>query len=377
TCYDYNFNRQLIQITRPDGKTVGFAYDTMGRPVTVRTPEGEIGYVYDATSGNLTDIIAVDGGALTYTYAGSLLTGGRWQGQINGSVEYGYDSNFRVKSLTINGTKLVDYDYDRDGLLVRAGNLALTRDSANGLLVSTQLSNITDEYTYNSFGEMTDYVARYQGTELYRVHQEMDGLGRITRNVETVLGETHTFEYGYDQAGRLVDVCKDGVLISHYDYDPNGNRLAHVNPSGTSYGTYDDQDRMLSYGDAVYEYTANGELLRKTDTQGTTQYTYDVLGNLTSVVLPDGTRIDYIVDGQNRRIGKKVNGVLVQGFLYQDWLEPVAELDGAANVVVRFVYASRSHVPDYMVKNGVVYRIISDHLGSVRLVVDVATGQVV
>ncbi|MCL6592212.1 MAG: hypothetical protein K6U80_19980 [Firmicutes bacterium] len=224
---------------------------------------------------------------------------------------------------------------------------------------------------------MTDYVAKYQGAEIYRVHQEMDGLGRITRKVEIVLGETHTYEYVYDQAGRLVDVYKDGVLVSHYDYDPNGNRLAHVTPSGTSHGTYDDQDRMLSYGEATYEYTANGELLRKTDAEGVTHYTYDVLGNLKSVVLPDGTRIEYIVDGQNRRIGKKVNGVLVQGFLYQDWLEPVAELDGAGNVVARFVYASRSHVPDYMVKNGVVYRIISDHLGSVRLVVDVATGQIV
>ncbi|MCL6613782.1 MAG: hypothetical protein K6U03_04055, partial [Firmicutes bacterium] len=377
TRYDYNLNRQLIQITRPDGQTIGFAYDTMGRPVTVSTPEGEIGYVYDATSGNLTDIIAVDGGALSYTYDGSLLTGVRWQGRITGSVGYEYDNDFRVKALKVNGTKLVDYGYDRDGLLFRAGSLTLTRDSANGLLLGTQLGNVTDDYTYNAFGEMTDYVARSQGAELYRVHQEMDGLGRITRKVETVLGETHTYEYGYDQAGRLVDVYKDGVLISHYDYDPNGNRLAHVTPNGTSYGTYDDQDRMLSYGDAIYEYTANGELLRKTDTQGTTHYTYDVLGNLTSVVLADGTRIEYIVDGQNRRIGKKVNGVLVQGFLYQDALEPIAELDGAGNVVARFVYASRSHVPDYMIKNGVTYRIISDHLGSVRLVVDVATGQIV
>ena len=97
TRYDYNLNRQLIRITRPDGKTIGFAYDTMGRLVTVSMPEGEIGYVYDGTSGNLIDIIAVDGGALSYTYDGSLLTGVRWQGQITGSVGYEYDDDFRVK----------------------------------------------------------------------------------------------------------------------------------------------------------------------------------------------------------------------------------------------------------------------------------------
>jgi hypothetical protein len=39
-----------------------------------------------------------------------------------------------------------------------------------------------------------------------------------------------------------------------------------------------------------------------------------VLGNLTQATLPNGTAIDYLIDGSNRRIGKKVNGVLVQGF---------------------------------------------------------------
>ncbi len=50
-----------------------------------------------------------------------------------------------------------------------------------------------------------------------------------------------------------------------------------------------------------------------------------MVGNLLAVTLPDGTRIDYVIDGRNRRIGKKVNGVLVQGFLYRDSLKPVAD----------------------------------------------------
>lgn len=38
--------------------------------------------------------------------------------------------------------------------------------------------------------------------------------------------------------------------------------------------------------------------------------------------------LDYVIDGRNRRVGKQVNGALVQGFLYQGRLRPVAELDG-------------------------------------------------
>ncbi len=52
------------------------------------------------------------------------------------------------------------------------------------------------------------------------------------------------------------------------------------------------------------------------------------LGNLQSVTLPDGTQIAYLIDGQDRHIGKKLNGVLSQGFLYQGRLRPIAELDG-------------------------------------------------
>ena len=83
------------------------------------------------------------------------------------------------------------------------------------------------------------------------------------------------------------------------------------------------------------------------------------------------------MDGRNRRVGKKVGGTLVQGFLYGNQLEPVAELDGAGNVASRFVYAAKAQTPDYMVKAGATYRIISDYLGSPRLVINATDGAVV
>jgi len=74
-----------------------------------------------------------------------------------------------------------------------------------------------------------------------------------------------------------------------------------------------------------------------------------------------------------------INGSLVQGFLYENQLEPVAELDGSGNLVARFVYCGcgAGNIPQYMLKGGVTYRIISDHLGSPRLVVDVTSGAIV
>jgi RHS repeat-associated protein len=107
-----------------------------------------------------------------------------------------------------------------------------------------------------------------------------------------------------------------------------------------------------------------------------TAYNYDPLGNLKSVTLPGGTVVEYLVDGQNRRVGKKVNGTLVKGFLYQSQLNPIAELDGSSNIISRFVYASKQNVPDYIIKDGVLYRIVTDHLGSPRLVINITNGSV-
>jgi RHS repeat-associated protein len=108
-----------------------------------------------------------------------------------------------------------------------------------------------------------------------------------------------------------------------------------------------------------------------------TGYVYDALGNLLTVRLPDGTQVDYVIDGLSRRIGRKVNGTLIQGFVYDERGRVVAELDGTGIVVSRFVYASQPTVPDYMVRGGVEYRLVTDHLGSVRLVVRSDNGTIV
>jgi RHS repeat-associated protein len=197
-------------------------------------------------------------------------------------------------------------------------------------------------------------------------------LGRITQKTETVGGITDTFIYTYDQANRLSQVKRNDTVTATYTHDNNGNRL--TGPGVTTPATYDAQDRLLQYGLTTYAYTLNGELQARTFGGQTRTYSYDALGNLRSVSLPGGAMIEYLIDGQNRRVGKKVNGALVQGFLYKDQLNPVAELDGNNVVVSRFVYGSRDNAPDYVVKGGVTYRIITDQLGSPRLVVNTTNG---
>jgi RHS repeat-associated protein len=63
--------------------------------------------------------------------------------------------------------------------------------------------------------------------------------------------------------------------------------------------------------------------------------------------------------------------------VYVNPLQIGAELDPAGNIVSRFVYGTRPNVPDLIVRTDGTYRIVTDHLGSPRVVVNVTTGAVV
>jgi RHS repeat-associated protein len=380
TTYEYNADKQLIHITRPDGRNINFSYDISGcqcgKIGSFSEPRGLHNYTYDKSTGLLSGITSPGNVALSFNYVGDVPSTQTWSGPVKASVKEEYDNNFRVVSRTVNGTASVTYKTDEDGLLIKAGDMTLERRKENGLITGTKLGKITETKLYNLFGEKIGSIETFNEVSLYSAKYERDKLGRISAKIETISGITDSFKYDYDGLGRLTSVTK-GKKINTYRYDENGNRLAITRDGETPItATYDDQDRLLQYGNIACEYNANGDLLRKTEGPNTTKYDYDVLGNLISVSLPDAKSIEYIVDGLNRRIGRKLNGVLTKGYIYQDELRIVAELDAGSNIKTRFVYASRMNVPDFMIRDGLTYRIISDNTGSPRLIVDISTGNI-
>jgi RHS repeat-associated protein len=86
--------------------------------------------------------------------------------------------------------------------------------------------------------------------------------------------------------------------------------------------------------------------------------------------------VEYVVDAAARRVGKKVNGVLQQGWLYESGIRIAAQVDATGAVTQRYVYGTQSHSPDVVLTQGKVYRLVKDHLGSIRLVVDSVSGEV-
>jgi RHS repeat-associated protein len=369
TTYQYNGDRQVTQITRPDGQHINFQYDGAGRVQTVTDSFATRTFAYDAAKGALSSISSTDGNALGFAYDGDLVKTIAWSGNLSGTVGFTYDTSFRVISESINGANTISFGYDNDDLLTSAGALAIRRDAATGFVTGTTLANLIDSYGYNSFGEVTTYDLKFSGSSIVTLNYTRDNAGRIAQKSETVNGQTASTTYGYDDSGRLSDVTTTAGT-THYGYDANGNRTT----AGSIPATYDDQDRLTTYNGDSYLYSDDGELQKKMDSSGTTSYSYDLQGNLRSVMLPNGTLIEYVIDASNRRVGKKVNGTLVAGWLYSGALRIVAETDGSGTVTKRFVYGTHSNVPEYMIWQGGTYKIVTDQLGSPRFIIEATAG---
>jgi RHS repeat-associated protein len=299
--------------------------------------------------------------------------------RVNALPELSYRIGYRESA----GAHTGQLAHLRYGTAAGSRQLNFVFDTAalSPLLRGTNAELLSDGYAYNAFGEHLGYVAQSNADpknpiELFKQNFVRDKLGRITEKSEVVNGVTTVYGYEYDLAGRLEKVSENGVLMRTYGFDSNSNRISMLAGSSSITGTADDQDRLLSYGTNTYTYAANGETTSRTKAGSVRNFDYDVMGNLRT--LTEGTlQLRYGFDAQGRRVQRYQNNVLTHTWLYQDQLRIAGEIK-ADGSLQQFVYGEKVNVPSLILRREnkvfVAYRVISDHLGSVRLVVKASDG---
>jgi RHS repeat-associated protein len=366
---EYNLDKQLVKATWEDGQTLTNTFLDDGRLSIVTTSLDAIQVQYLQNSAQIDRYIRESNGTqeiINYDYDGSLVSQVSFAGSNTGSIQYSYGSGMRLNQTTFNGTN-ISYGYNADNKPTQIGDLTLGYDPSTGRLISSQVGSVSDSRTYNNRGLPSSKVVTAAGGTIASWNYNFDPLGRIKTITEQ---DGNLFEYFYDNRGRLAQVHKNGLLTSDYTYDNNGNRLTH---NGTE-ATYNSQDQILTYDSKSFTWDQNGFLKTMSEGGQITTYNYDIQHNLRSVELPNGEQVEYIIDARNRRIGKKVNGIQTEGFLYKDQLNPYAWMDGSGNEKAIFIYGEMTHVPSYMIKSGIKYKYVTDHLGSVRALVNTSTG---
>jgi hypothetical protein len=105
---------------------------------------------------------------VTFDYDGFLPTRTTWTGNVAGSVEWTYDSNFRPLTERVvagTGSGTVYFGYDADGIVKCASKTAclptpaadtlnLTPNPATGLIGDITLGSVSETRTYNGYGEL-------------------------------------------------------------------------------------------------------------------------------------------------------------------------------------------------------------------------------
>ena len=368
--YTYDKERKLKNITFPSGSQLINTY-TNGLLTNTVTPESTIDFTYGCPSRLTQTSMGTE--EISYTYDGSLLKTDTRTGIINQTINFTYDNDFSISSITYAGQTDV-LAYDDDGLTTSIGGFTITRNVDNGLPESVNDTTFTQSRNFNGYGDVSNYSNTVNSTNLYNVSLTRDSAARIIQRTETIDTETITWDYQYDDLGRLIEVKKNNTIVETYSYDANGNRTNETNTLRgipTKSFTYSNEDHIISAGNDTYVFDDDGFLVQKASPGGTDTYDYSLRGELLTVFLSDGRTITYDHDPLGRRISKKIDGTVVEKYLWNGNTTLLAIYDSADNLVTRFNYAD-SRLPVSMLHNGITYYMMYDQVGTLRLVVDSA-----
>ena len=260
--YDYNKDGTLSSFTKPDGTTLSYSYDELGRV----TNDGVNSYSYDDKL-RLSEVS--DGSkSISFTYDSfNRITATSYDGQVNNysydkngnctnvnNTEYSYDGLNRLTSVTFEG-QTITYTYRKDSKLSKV-------DYPNGMATT---------YGYDKVGRLTSKQTTLgNGTVVAGYSYVLDKVGNITEQTTqepyTVMALTdEETSYSYNDGNRIT---KAGDIS--FEFDANGNTTKR----GDETYSWDKQDRLTATGATAIKYNPLGLIA----SYGDITFTTDLLG---------------------------------------------------------------------------------------------------
>lgn len=394
----------LGRVIDRDGRRIDWTYDDARRLVreTWIGPAGEelyaIDFAWDA-AGRLTSATAPDQSLTVTWWPTGRLRRLTHAGLVAYWVELDYDGRGYPTLITdsFGGVQARAYDF-----LGRLSSIAHTGDGVDPKRVDIIYGDgvpplrierrssaepdgplvATTDYSYDcgACGPAPTAIVHRDGAgqDLHTLSFDRDALGRITA-LDDAAG---AHSYVYDGSGRLISADHaeaSGLPDESYTYDAAGNRTASHLAASYSYGI---GGRLASDGAHAYAYDARGNLTSMTATAdgALTELAYDPRNRLQRLTRYDGagavvgeTTWAYDLFGNPAVVTE--DGV--ERRLAYVGLHPLAELDAAGGVTARWLYADGLDRLLAEERGGASRWMLSDHVGTVRDVVDVGGAPVV
>jgi RHS repeat-associated protein len=356
---EYDADGNLTKTEDPEKHTVEYTYDESDRRKAVKYSTGkpaEVTFEYnkDSKVTKMTDGTGTTEN--TYDKLGRLTQYKNGAGKV---VKYEYNLANEPTKITYPNEKSVTRAYDKDDRLEKITDW-FSRSDTFGYNADSQLTSITypaevkyeDKYVYNEADEMTELKLIKAGETVGYQEYDRDSDGKLTKTVNHAFPGAVTWEYKYDENGRLVE---GGGLGYEYDKANNPTKIEGKGPY-----TYNAADELEKGPEATYAYNEDGRRTETKPTTGpTTTYGYDQAGNLTSVTRPEAEEVkkiedSYTYDGDDLRESQTINGTTTN--LTWDTAEEVPRilsdesnyyLYGPNNLVIEQITGGATHWMHY------------------------------
>jgi RHS repeat-associated protein len=255
------------------------------------------------------------------------------QERVNGlptvTLDYQYDKNHQLKQLSQSGlgvaSQVMEFGYDR---LNQLTNISRATANASGELVT--------DYQYNEVGLLKDINNYFVKptvvnpiTTISNYHYDYDAGNRLTLKSGT--DGNSVIDYGKDNQLKSVDNSSRADEV--YSFNALGIRNNWSTVTG-------DSRQILNDGKYVYKYDDEGNLQEKKElvSGNITNYEWDYRNRLTKVSSA-GQTVEYQYDAEDRRVGKVINGVTKEKYIY-DGQDIALVVNSAGTITERYLYGS-------------------------------------
>lgn len=361
--------QRVIAQHLPDGETVQFAFDPLGRLARATNADTSVAVERDPAGRIVREVQGAHWVMTRYDLAGAPI---EKTSSLGLRTEFERDADQGLRRMS-TGQGYIAFDHDLAG-----------RETGRTLPGGVQL-----DQTYDPLGRLRSQQAGpddprdgAQHADFIRRTYHHDAAGQITAIEDSHWGRTH---FAYDPAERLIECITPAVASESFGYDETGN-LVRARRTGVlprdEVRDIGPGDRLQRQSHLAHRYDAEGRLIETVDHTDPAaplawHYQWDALDRLRVLRRPDGQVWRYTYDPLGRRTSKScVEGAPPRytGFVW-DRERMVHELSGG-DLASTWLYEPGRLSPIATVQDGRTYCIVTDAIGTPRELLD-AQGHVV
>ena len=329
----------ISRITYGDGEDIEYSYNALEQLKAIKDSLGLTKIDRDIL-GRERNITDHKGRSISYEYddAGNR-TGIRYANGKN--VRYIYDDRGLLTDIEASAPKMKSSSAPSSASVKATTKVSLSYDSY-GRIASKTIGPAETVYTYDKCGHLASLVNKKNGTVLDSYAYSYDQAGNLVASCQKREGmpdATGSYEYGYDEIGRLNRVTKDGSPLRSYTYDAFGNRTILDEAGAKTEYLYNKANQLMRadtpHGTTIFEYDKRGNAIHKR-TEGASNtfsvdYRYGANNRLIQAVKnADGKSLTarYAYNGLGIRVSRttdagSIDYVLDQTKMYNNLLESI------------------------------------------------------